>query len=472
MVSLNWGEIFTRGISTGVKEFSNVAKAKDVSIKAEAKASAEAFAEANEKYNNEIQDNKKALSKEVDSISDLVGGDINKIRTVMKTYGNAEVVSQLQKDFEKYQADAFYEQANTGKEIKFKSLKEYINGKLTQTGTAFVSDEAAEQAADEAAVIGDELDIQKAEEKAKGMGITLEQYLNTQARKLSSRPAFSVEGKAARLVEESKMGLFGKTLTMEEARQMVTSGQKLGGEEAEDLGDTGSALPREGGLSASEKATILGEVRQTKVETGDIIPEADKIKLRNDIGKTLSANKLAVGDAQDGFRVLNEKPALNAAIKEIEERLKDPKLAIKDRSVYESLKDEFERKLSQLGVKDTTQLEIEKEETQRRENNNKEPKKFKENPTIGNLKELKKQGHKFFITPNGQFVPIDGILNKYSGKKPEKQKPKINAVTNSVTPKPQNPTEAAEWDKQYGKTHFANGKPKSQSQIDYEQRVS
>ena len=313
MVSLNWGEIFTRGISTGVKEFSNVAKAKDVSIKAEAKASAEAFAEANENYKNEVENNKKALAKEVDSISDLVGGDINKIRTVMKTYGNAEVVSQLQKDFEKYQADAFYEQARTGKEIKFKSLKEYINGKLTQTGTTLVSDEAAEQAADEAAVVGDELDIQKAEEKAKGMGITLEQYLNTQARKLSSKPAFSVEGKAARLVEESKMGLFGKTLTMEEARQMVTSGQKLGGEEAEDLGDTGYALPREGGLGASEKAKILSEVRQMKEETGDIIPEADKIKLRNDIGKTLSANQLAVGSTVGGFEVLNTKPALSAA---------------------------------------------------------------------------------------------------------------------------------------------------------------
>ena len=472
MVSLNWGEIFTRGISTGVKELSNVAKAKDVSIKAEAKASAEAFAEANENYKNEVENNKKALAKEVDSISDLVGGDVNKIRTVMKTYGNAEVVSQLQKDFEKYQADAFYEQARTGKEIKFKSLKEYINGRLTQTGTAFVSDEAAEQAADEAAVVGDELDIQKAEEKAKGMGITLEQYLNTQARKLSSKPAFSVEGKAARLVEESKMGLFGKTLTMEEARQMVTSGQKLGGEEAEDLGDTGYALPREGGLSASEKAKILSEVRQMKEETGDIIPEADKIKLRNDVAKALSANKLAIGDSVDGFKVLNTKPALNAAIKEIEQRLQDPKLAIKDRSVYESLKTEFERKLSQVGVKDKTELEIEKEETQRRKNNNKEPKRFKENPTIGNLKELKKQGHKFFIAPDGQFVPIDGILNKYSGKKPKKQKTEIKAATNSVTPKPQNPTEAAEWDKQYGKTHFANGKPKSQSQIDYEQRVS
>jgi len=450
MVSLNWGEIFTRGISTGVKEFSNVAKAKDVSIKAEAKASAEAFAEANENYKNEVENNKKALAKEVDSISDLVGGDVNKIRTVMKTYGNAEVVSQLQKDFEKYQADAFYEQARTGKEIKFKSLKEYINGRLTQTGTAFVSDEAAEQAADEAAVVGDELDIQKAEEKAKGMGITLEQYLNTQARKLSSKPAFSVEGKAARLVEESKMGLFGKTLTMEEARQMVTSGQKLGGEEAEDLGDTGYALPREGGLSASEKAGILKEVRQTKEETGGIISEADKIKLRNDIGKALSANKLAVGTTIGGFEVLNEKPALNAAIKEIEERLKDPKLAIKDRSVYESLKDEFERKLSQLGKKKKT-LQDAIEEVRKR-------------PKL--IKDFIKQFGKEKLPPELQkLIPKED--------KEKKEVTQIKAVSYSVDPRPTNPTAATEWDKKYGETHYPkNGRPKTQQQINYDQRFN
>jgi hypothetical protein len=450
MVSLNWGEIFTRGISTGVKELSNVAKAKDVSIKAEAKASAEAFAEANENYKNEVENNKKALAKEVDSISDLVGGDVNKIRTVMKTYGNAEVVSQLQKDFEKYQADAFYEQARTGKEIKFKSLKEYINGRLTQTGTAFVSDAAAEQAADEAAVVGDELDIQKAEEKAKGMGITLEQYLNTQARKLSSKPAFSVEGKAARLVEESKMGLFGKTLTMEEARQMVTSGQKLGGEEAEDLGDTGYALPREGGLGASEKAKILSEVRQMKEETGDIIPEADKIKLRNDIGKALSANKLAVGTTIGGFEVLNEKPALNAAIKEIEERLKDPKLAIKDRSVYESLKDEFERKLSQLGKKKKT-LQDAIEEVRKR-------------PKL--IKDFIKQFGKEKLPPELQkLIPKED--------KEKKEVTQIKAVSYSVDPRPTNPTAATEWDKKYGKTHYPkNGRPKTQQQINYDQRFN
>ena len=451
MVSLNWGEIFTRGISTGVKEFSNVAKAKDVSIKAEAKASAEAFAEANENYKNEVENNKKALAQEVDSISDLVGGDINKIRTVMKTYGNAEVVSQLQKDFEKYQADAFYEQARTGKEIKFKSLKEYINGRLTQTGTAFVSDEAAEQAADEAAVVGDELDIQKAEEKAKGMGITLEQYLNTQARKLSSKPAFSVEGKAARLVEESKMGLFGKTLTMEEARQMVTSGQKLGGEEAEDLGDTGYALPREGGLSASEKAEILKEVRQTKEKTGDIISEADKIKLRNDIGKALSGNKeFVVGSTIGGFEVLNTKPALRAAVKEIEERLKDPKLAIKDRNVYESLKDEFERKLSQLGKKKKT-LQDAIEEVRKR-------------PKL--IKDFIKQFGKEKLPPELQkLIPKED--------KEKKEVTQIKAVSYSVDPRPTNPTAATEWDKQYGETHYPkNGRPKTQQQINYDQRFN
>ena len=450
MVSLNWGEIFTRGISTGVKEFSNVAKAKDVSIKAEAKASAEAFAEANENYKNEVENNKKALAKEVDSISDLVGGDVNKIRTVMKTYGNAEVVSQLQKDFEKYQADAFYEQARTGKEIKFKSLKEYINGRLTQTGTAFVSDEAAEQAADEAAVVGDELDIQKAEEKAKGMGITLEQYLNTQARKLSSKPAFSVEGKAARLVEESKMGLFGKTLTMEEARQMVTSGQKLGGEEAEDLGDTGYALPREGGLGASEKAKILSEVRQMKEETGESYSASDKIKLRNDIAKTLSANELAVGSTIGGFEVLNTKPALSAAVKEIEERLKDPKLAIKDRSVYESLKDEFERKLSQLGKKKKT-LQDAIEEVRKR-------------PKL--IKDFIKQFGKEKLPPELQkLIPKED--------KEKKEVTQIKAVSYSVDPRPTNPTAATEWDKQYGETHYPkNGRPKTQQQINYDQRFN
>jgi len=452
MVSLNWGEIFGRVVTTGIGELGERAKDIEADIKAEAKASAEAFAQANEKYNNEIQDNKKALAKEVDSISDLVGGDLNKIRTVMKTYGNTEVVSQLQKDFERYQADALRTTpgAITTQDLKFKNLKEYINGRLTQTGTAFVSDEAAEQAADEAAVVGDELDIQKAKEKAKGMGITLEQYLNAQARKLSSRPAFSVEGKAARLVEESKMGLFGKTLTMEEARRMVTGGQKLGGEEAEDLGDTGYALPREGGLSGEIQAEIMRDKREFRKEMGDVIPEADKIKLRNDIAKALSANKLAVGSTIGGFEVLNEKPALNAAIKEIEERLKDPKLAIKDRSVYESVKDEFKRKLSQLGKKKKT-LQDAIEEVRKR-------------PKL--IKDFIKQFGKEKLPPDLQkLIPKED--------KEKKEVTQIKAVSYSVDPRPTNPTAATEWDKQYGETHYPkSGRPKTQQQINYDQRFN
>lgn len=471
MVSLNWGEIFGRVVTTGVGELGERAKEIDAEVKAEAKASAEAFAKANEEYEKEIKTNKQNLSKEVETISDLVQGDVNKIRTVMKAYGNADVMTQLQKDFQNYQANALRTDPNarTTQDLKFKTLKDYINGKLTPTGTGLVSDKVAEQEEEVAAIAGEELNIQKAEKKAKDMGITLEQYLNTQARKLSSEPSFSVEGKAARLVEESKMGLFGKTLTMEEARKMVTGGQKLGGEEAEDLGDTGFALERDGGLSGEVIAKIMREKRELKEETGESLTAADKIKLRNDIGRTLSANKLAVGDTVTGFKVLDTKPALSAAVKEIEERLKDPKLSTKDRNVYESLKEEFERKFSQIGTKDGTETELEKKKEQRIKNNNKEPKEFKTNPTVAELKELKKQGHKYFLTPNNQYASIDGTLDKYSGKK---QKTKIEAVTTSVTPKPKNPTEAAEWDKQYGKTHFANGEPKSQSQIDYEQRVS
>jgi len=203
-------------------------------------------------------------------------------------------------------------------------------------------------------------------------------------------------------------------------------------------------------LSASEKAGILKEVRQTKEETGGIISEADKIKLRNDIGKALSANKLAVGTTIGGFEVLNEKPALNAAIKEIEERLKDPKLAIKDRSVYESLKDEFERKLSQLGKKKKT-LQDAIEEVRKR-------------PKL--IKDFIKQFGKEKLPPELQkLIPKED--------KEKKEVTQIKAVSYSVDPRPTNPTAATEWDKKYGETHYPkNGRPKTQQQINYDQRFN
>jgi len=433
MVNISWDKIFARAVSTGVKKLGDVAETTDANIKAESKASAEAFAEANEKYTNEVQENKKALSKEVDSISDLVGGDVGKIRTIMRTYGNAEVVSQLQKDFDKYQSNAIFEQGMTGKEIKFKSLKEYINGKLTKTGTALISDKAAEQASDETAIAGDELDIQQAEKKAKNMGVSLEQYLNTQAKKLSSRPAFSVEGKAARLVEESKVGAFGKTLTMEEARKMVTGGQKLGGTEDEtDLGDTGFALEREGGVGAVDRAKLLSEVKQVKEDTGEVLDPAEKIKLRNDVARSLSKNpSFVVGDSVSGYDVINTKPALNAALAEIEVRLKskNPPLSKKGINTYNSIKSEYEEKLRLLNAPNQkSQDEISKE--QKLKNNNIEPITIKNTPKskeelsslLKQLEELKKKNHKYFLSPNNKLISIDENINALKNQlNPQKQ---------------------------------------------------
>lgn len=424
MVNLNWGEIFGRVATTGISDLGKVAVTTDANVKAESKASAEAFAEANEKYTNEVQDNKKALSKEVESISDLVGGDVGKIRTVMRTYGNTDVVTQLQKDFEKYQADALRTNvdANTTQDLKFKTLREYINGKLTKTGTSLVSDKAAEQAAEVYAIAGGELDIQKASKKAKDMGVSLEQYLNTQAKKLSSKPAFSVEGKAARLVEESKVGLFGKTLTMEEARKMVTGGQKLGGAEDEtELGDTGFAMTRDGGLGGDVIANIMREKREKKEDTGEILDPSEKIKLRNDVARTLSKNpNFVVGDSVNGYNVINDKPALNAAIAEIEVRLKskNPPLSKKGINTYNSIKSEYEEKLRLLNnPNQKSQDEISKE--QKLKNNSIEPITIKTTPKskeelsslLKQLEELKKNNHKFFLSPNNKLIEIDKNIN-------------------------------------------------------------
>ena len=448
MVSLNWGEIFSRAVSTGVKEFSDVAKAKDVSVKAEAKASAEAFAEANEKYKNEVEQNKITLKKEVESISDLVGGDLNKIRTVMKTYGNAEVVSQLQKDYERYQSDALYDQ----KSIKFKTLKEYINGKLTPTGTGLVSDEAAEQATDEAAVVGDELDIQKAEQKAKGMGITLEQYLNTQARKLSSRPAFSVEGKAARLVEESKMGLFGKTLTMEEARKMVTGGQKLGGEEAEDLGDTGFALAREGGLSGETRFKIQSNIEDIKEREGKIYSNAEYSAVRSSIAKELKDSGLETLVNDNGLGTYTLKltdQAKKAALAVIEKRLREPKegearLDKKSIAILNKLKNDLQGEPTKT-IKDAIE-------------------EIKANPKL--IKDFIKKFGKEKVPPELQkLIPKDDNTIKIEEKDTEKR---VIDSEGNAPPKPPSsllttPSEKKardEWDKLYGDDYYPNGKPK------------
>lgn len=382
---LNWGEIFSRAVSTGVKELGDVAKAKDVSVKAEAKASAEAFAEANEKYKNEVEQNKIKLKKETDAIRGLGIQDVGKIRTVMNTYGNVDVMKSIEKDFANYQM-ATIEGKNDG---KFKTMAEYIKGRITGAGTAMMSDEAAEQATDEAAVVGDELDIQKAEQKAKGMGITLEQYLNTQARKLSSRPAFSVEGKAARLVEESKMGLFGKTLTMEEARKMVTGGQKLGGEEAEDLPDTGYALEREGGLSTQQRLQTMALVKKAKESRPDYVKEEEIEDLKTDIYKGLGDNIKVTINPTTGDRTYTTiaGKTKQALIEEINKRLKF------QNSLPEDKRDEKGIATLELLLK---RAQMDDVDTKGKSTRNTAPTDYKSKPRREVLKSLRNQGFDSF----------------------------------------------------------------------------
>jgi len=313
-MGFNWGSFF----SAGVEELGEVAQAKDASVAAEAKAQAEEFAEKQEAYEDEVTKTKRLLREEADSIRGLGITDVGKIRTVMKTYGNADVMNKINKDFTDYQAKNMVE----GKESKFKTLEEYIKGRITGSGQTLLSNEAAEQAEDEATIAGDELDIQKATQKAKSQGITLEQYLQNQAIKMSDRPAFNLNARAARLVEESKMGIFGKTLTLDEAKKQILAGKTMEeagiGAEAKDLGETGFALAREGGLSAEQqiKLRALQEKADPKLDLSSLLTQENKILGQLDekfkIVKNINGvNQLTISDAPGA------RPAMLKAINEL-----------------------------------------------------------------------------------------------------------------------------------------------------------
>lgn len=282
-MAFDWGSFF----SSGVEELGAVAKAKDTTVAAEAKANAEEFAGKTEAYEDEITKNKRMLRQETDAIRGLGIKDVGKIRTIMKTYGNADVVKQIGEDFKNYQSRALIK----GEKPQYTTLADYIKGRISGAGTTMLSDEAAEQASDEAAVAGDELDIQQAERKAKAQGVSLAEYLENQARRMSDRPAFNINARAARLVEESKMGLFGKTLTMDEAKQQILAGKSMGAE-ARDLGETGFALQREGGLSAEEiiKLKALQEKADPKINQGTLLTREKAILKGIDGGKYVVSN--------------------------------------------------------------------------------------------------------------------------------------------------------------------------------------
>lgn len=301
-MGFDWGSFF----ASGTRELGAVAQAKDVSVAAEAKAQAEEFVEKQEAYEDEVTKNKRMLREEADAIRGLGIKDVGKIRTVMNTYGNADVMNKIKEDFKTYQSKNLIE----GKKPQFTTLEDYIKGRITGAGTAMVSDEAAEQASDEAAIAGDELDIQQAEKKAKAQGISLDEYLQNQAIKMADRPAFNLDARAARLVEESKTGIFGKTLTLDEAKKQILGARTMEGPgigaEARDLGETGFALAREGGLSAEERIKLKAL--------------QDKVDPKIDLGTLLTREKAILKGVEGGKYVVKTEDGLGTRILESPEQ--------------------------------------------------------------------------------------------------------------------------------------------------------
>ena len=445
-MAFNLGAFF----SSGVKEIGEGFKAKDASVKAEAKASAEAFTKAQESYENEVTGNRNILKKNAKSLQALGINDVGKIRTIISAYGGTDTLAELQKDFTSYQSDALLGENNG----QFKTLKEYVNGKISGTGNTFVSDEAAEQAQDEAAIAGDELDIQQAEKKAKAQGISLEKYLDNQARAMSNRPAFSAKAKAARLVEESSMGLFGKTLTMEEAMQKVTGGQTIG-KDAEDLGDSGYTMDRESDLSAKDKIALKGIARTEKERVTVTNTELDA--LEKSIEKSLQGTDgITRSESKDGivsfsknnktkqFMIDAIKVKLNFAEKQepkdvkgirtlsaLLDRVSGPQPEVKsgDKKQYKNMEENKKRL-----IKDPTEKRIQEY-----------IKIYGENNLPESLKNFK---NKESIVTNKKERVIDSEGN--APKKPP----------SSFLTKPKEKKDREEWDKLYGNDFYPNGRPK------------
>ena len=288
-MAINIGALFSYGLEATGEAFAE----RDASVKASAQASAEAFAKKREKYDDEITVNRNMLKKNAEAIRNSLGiNEVGKIRTIISTYGAEDTMGELQKDFTNYQKGTILK-SNDG---KFKTLSDYVKGRISGTSNTFLNDAEAEQAADEAAVIGDELDIQKATDRAKAEGVTLEQYLNNKARSMSNRPSFDIDTRAAQLVKESKLGLFGGELTLEEAKKRIVGDGGMG-EGAKDLGSTGYTLDRQSGLSAEDELKLQGlrrteELRLTVTNTElDALEKSIEKSLQGTDGITRSESK-------------------------------------------------------------------------------------------------------------------------------------------------------------------------------------
>jgi hypothetical protein len=445
-MAFNFGAFF----SSGVKEIGEGFKAKDVSVKAEAKASAEAFAKAQESYENEITGNRNILKKNAKSLQALGINDVGKIRTIISAYGGTDTLSELQKDFTSYQSDAILGQNNG----QFKTLKEYVNGKISGTGNTFVSDEAAEQAQDEAAIAGDELDIQQAEKKAKAQGISLEKYLDNQARAMSDRPAFSIKAKAARLVEESSMGLFGKTLTMEEAIQKITGGQTIG-KDAEDLGDSGYTMDRESDLSAKDKIALKGIARTEKERVTVTNTELDA--LEKSIEKSLvGTDGITISKSKDGLDIISKnsktKQFMIAKIKE--------KLDFANKQEPKDLKGI--RTLSALLRRVSgPQPEVKLEDKKQFKNMEENKKRLIKDPTEKRIQEyIKIYGENNLPESLKNFKNKESIVTNKKERVIDSEGNAPKRPPSSFLTKPSEKKARDEWDKLYGDDYYVNGKPK------------
>ena len=326
MVNFSLAHFFEGGLKKGVE----VAEAKSAEVEAEATASANDLTDKTEAYETEKAKNKMTLRENADAVKSLIGNDAGKIRTVMKTYGNVNVLAELQKDFANYQANNIAER-KTG---QFKSLSEYVNGRISGTGNTLLTDEAAEQVSDDATIAGDELDIQKAEKRAKGMGVSVEEYLENQAKKMTVRPAFDIDKRAARLVEQSKMGAFGTTLTLEEAKKQITK-DKITPDEAEELEDSGYAMERDGGLSTEQRLKTMALVRQT--EEAKEIGVTKLNTLRTQLTRNLPSGTITL---KDGVAMPNEKTnaaLINKIKSDLEGFKRKPNDNVNNIKIYEKL---------------------------------------------------------------------------------------------------------------------------------------
>ena len=405
-MAINIGALFSYGLEATGEAFAE----RDASVKASAQASAEAFAKKREKYDDEITVNRNMLKKNAEAIRNSLGiNEVGKIRTIISTYGAEDTMAELQKDFTNYQKGTILK-SNDG---KFKTLSDYVKGRISGTSNTFLNDAEAEQAADEAAVIGDELDIQKATDRAKAEGVTLEQYLNNKARSMSNRPSFDIDTRAAQLVKESKLGLFGGELTLEEAKSQIL-GDNTMGDSAKDLGSTGFALSREGGLSAEQQIKINAMKEAADSKSGKLQSSADLSTQRNDIAKMLVEKKYAVKTGAGTFQMINKPSAWTAALSEIDTRLTNKTLDPKSIAVLEKLKEEFQIRLSKPKDEKIVGSD-EKIVINKRKNNNRDvvsiknvPKNTNEaNKLIKQLEDLKGQGHIYFLNNNNKLVFID-----------------------------------------------------------------